>query len=163
MLKTAGAAICPIARLRRVVVMPSSSSVAWSWRYPDVGCHKRRPARETSSNGYRRVNGVYPRSVQPQAPFRRTLQRPLDLASKSILRSGRVVKEAMSFTRDLLIVTEGVLTWVVALALPGPGPSAGDVVDPFASPWDEVMRAPRFADGEAGALLGASGPGRPAA
>lgn len=73
------------------------------------------------------------------------LQIPIDLANRSIVRSGRVAKEGLGLTKDIMIMTEGVLSLIFEMAVPrGPDLSASDVAaDPFATSWDEVVRAPR--------------------
>jgi hypothetical protein len=80
-----------------------------------------------------------------QIRWRETLLAPGEMASALILRSGSIASEAFGLVRDIVITTEGVLSWVTGLALRG-GPDlyAADVAaDPFASPWDDVVRTPR--------------------
>jgi hypothetical protein len=93
-----------------------------------------------------------------QVDLRHSLQVPLQLASKPILRAAT---GALGVAKDIVIVTEGVLAWVSGVTLRGvPDVYAADVApDPFADSWDEVVRAPR----NPGGSLDVSSHTRPAA
>jgi hypothetical protein len=80
-----------------------------------------------------------------QIRWHESLLAPGEMARALILRSGSIANEAFGLVRDIVITTEGVLSWVTGLALrSGPDLYAADIAaDPFASPWDDVVRTPR--------------------
>jgi hypothetical protein len=100
--------------------------------------------------------------VQPLGHF---LQVPAGLASKWILRSGSIPNEALGLARDIVLTSEGALAWIVGLTFRSrPDRYAAEVApDPFASPWDEVVRSPQSRQRHPSRILGLSGHGPPAA
>lgn len=90
---------------------------------------------------------------------------PTILASKIILGPARLIEEGLGLTRDFVIISEGIVSWLMALTLGGgPGSSASEVAsDPFGSAWDEVVRSPRRLGGLSSETFSATGNSQPAA
>jgi hypothetical protein len=70
---------------------------------------------------------------------------PIDLASNFTARTALVANEGWGVFRDIVIMGEGFLTWIIALGGFGGREvtPADNVSDPLAKPWDDVVRAPR--------------------
>ena len=72
------------------------------------------------------------------------LQLPITLLSRSAGGAAALAAEGVGAARNIVILSESFLSWVTALAvLAGSEISAGHDEDPFASPWDTVIRSPR--------------------
>lgn len=93
------------------------------------------------------------------------VQLPAELASKWMRRSGSMANEAFGLARDIVIITEGALPCITGLTLrSGRDIYAADVAsDPFAHPWDEVVRSPRSLQRHPNGGVDVSCRGRPAA
>ncbi len=66
---------------------------------------------------------------------------PMNLASQSAGRAVLAATEGLGLLRDMVIMSEGVASWLTATAVSG-GHETEDVADPLASPWDAVVRTP---------------------